>query len=181
MKSTIIAALSNKVVATTLITAVVAAGGVGTYVLVHDEAPQKPETPAPAVVSGPSKEQEKQEAEDHKNEVVKQQQEQQTSHNTDSATKKTVTPLIVNASSSGVSGYVQGVVEDGGSCTWTFTKGGLKFTKSSAGLANVSNSTCPYTSLSSGDFSESGTWKVTLSYSSANASGVSAEGTVTVP
>lgn len=177
MKSTIFAALSNKAVIATLVTATVAAGGVGTYALVHNGAPQNPETPTPAVVDGPSKDQERQEAEAHKDEVVKEQQEsKKTTTTTD---KKTVTPVIVNASSSGVSGYSPGVVEDGGTCTWTFIKGSLKVTKTVIGVANVSNSTCPYLSLSKSDLPEPGDWKVTLAYSSSTASGTSAEGTVT--
>lgn len=92
-----------------------------------------------------------------------------------SNTKKVVTPVITSASKSGATvaifSYVSGVIEDGGTCTFTFS-GSTTITYTSQGVANASNTDCRL-SKSDSRFS-SGSWKVTLSYSSTKASGKSA-------
>ncbi len=85
----------------------------------------------------------------------------------------TVTPVITSVSDSGLRGFVSGVVEDGGTCTATFTKGSFVFTKTSEGFADASNTVCKFIAVQRSDFATSGTWSATLSYSSETASGTS--------
>ena len=78
-----------------------------------------------------------------------------------------------------VNGYVDGVVEDGGTCTLTLTKNGVTKTASRPAQPNATNTTCgendiPVSSLSPG------TWQATLSYSSDTANGASTQQPVEV-
>lgn len=138
---------------------------------VLDDKPTKETTTTPSGALMPATEAEKQESEARKDQIV---EEQKSQSSTQSGTK-TVTVVITDASSSGVRGYVQGVFEDGGTCTATATQGSQTLTKSSTGFENVS-----YTQCSPINWSLSGgTWTVNLSYKSAAASG-SASRTVEV-
>lgn len=92
------------------------------------------------------------------------------------ASKQSVTVLITTwAQKHGdmaINGYVDGVVENTGTCTLTLQKDGVTKIASRPGHANATNTTCgendiPVTSLSAG------TWQATLSYSSLTASGTS--------
>lgn len=88
------------------------------------------------------------------------------------STKTTVTPVIVNASKSSVSAFINGVFEDGGTCTASFSNGSSTLTKNVEGFKNVSNTQCAPFDLES-NFLGTGSWTVTVSYVSANASGTS--------
>jgi hypothetical protein len=71
-----------------------------------------------------------------------------------------------------VNGYVDNVVEDGGTCTLTLSKDNITKSASRPAQPNATNTTCgendiPLTSLSPG------TWQATLSYSSDLSNGVS--------
>jgi cytoskeletal protein RodZ len=98
-----------------------------------------------------------------------------TSGNT--TTKKTVTPTITFAGvydqAVQVGSYVGGVVEDGGTCTATFTMGSLSVTKTVRGVANSSSVSCPTFNAQPNEFSQKGTWSVVVSYSSATSTGTS--------
>jgi uncharacterized iron-regulated membrane protein len=107
---------------------------------------------------------EKQAAADHKDQIVQQQQNQSSPA---ASGTKSVTLVITEASSTGIKGYVQGVFEDGGTCTATATQGSQTVTKTSAGFANVSYTQCAPINWTLG----SGTWTVSLSYKSVSASG----------
>lgn len=86
------------------------------------------------------------------------------------STKKSVTPVITYASNnsgdSRVFGYVGGVVENTGTCTFTFTGNGT-IIKKSIGVEDVSKTNCSTTPPSGKG------WSVTLSYNSNSASGAS--------
>jgi hypothetical protein len=71
-----------------------------------------------------------------------------------------------------VGGYVAGVVEDGGTCTLTLTKAGVKATAVKSAAADATTTTCgrlriPGTQLSAG------TWQAVLSYRSSGHTGSS--------
>jgi hypothetical protein len=79
-----------------------------------------------------------------------------------------------------VNGYVDGIVEDDGTCTLTLTKGSSTATASGAGTGNVTNTSCgqlvvPRSRLSSG------TWTAVVTYSSAKSHGSSEPARVVVP
>ena len=81
--------------------------------------------------------------------------------------KKQVTPQIISASLSEVRAYVEGVFEDGGTCTATATSGTQTKTATSKGFKNVSYTQCEPIGWSL----LSGSWSVVVSYSSSNAQG----------
>lgn len=72
-----------------------------------------------------------------------------------------------------VDAFVQGVLEDGGTCTMTATKGSQKVTAQSTGRANVSQTRCENIIVERAKFPSGGTWSVVVSYESATASGSS--------
>ncbi len=137
-----------------------------------------PDRPQP--ISGeanldPPTEQEKQEAEAHKDELVQQQNE---ANQTPSNQKKQVTVTITNATKSMTNVYVSGVVEDGGECSAVYKKGFTTVTATSAGFSNATTTNCePLTPNLPSD----GDWSVTVSYNSARASGSSAAVTFKTP
>lgn len=90
------------------------------------------------------------------------------------SSKKSVKPIITSVNDpSSVTGYVPGIFEEGGTCTAVFTKGGTTKTRTSTGFENSSYTQCAPISIPSG-FLSSGTWTLTLKYSSSEAAGSSA-------
>lgn len=114
----------------------------------------------------PATPQERQETQDYKKSLT---QNQGGSSATTSEGKKVVYPVITGASHEEVNAYVSGIVEDGGTCTATATKGSQTITGTSTGFANVSYTSCPPISLSL----PAGKWSVVLNYSSATSEGKS--------
>jgi hypothetical protein len=68
-------------------------------------------------------------------------------------------------------GFVAGVLEDGGTCTLTLTKGSENVTSTSTAAADASTTSCGLLETSGGI--AAGTWHAVLSYSSADAHGTS--------
>lgn len=66
-----------------------------------------------------------------------------------------------------VAGFVQGVIQSGGVCTFTLSprNGGAAVTVTSTGSANVTTTTCGTQQIAIGRFT-SGAWTATLSYQS---------------
>ncbi len=119
----------------------------------------------------PATAEEKQEAADNKDRIIQQQQQAQQQTNNPSTGKKTVT-VIVTGTTGTVNAYVQGVIEDGGTCTATFTQGSQVVTATSTGFANVSVTNCP--PITPPAATTSGSWNVVVSYSSTTSTGASA-------
>jgi hypothetical protein len=68
-------------------------------------------------------------------------------------------------------GFVAGVIEEGGTCTLTLTRGDDEVTASSTAAADATTTTCGLIETSAGI--GAGTWEAVLAYSSADAHGVS--------
>ncbi|MES1986673.1 MAG: hypothetical protein V4440_01340 [Pseudomonadota bacterium] len=84
--------------------------------------------------------------------------------------KKLVSVVITDASTANLTAYANGVLEDGGICTATFTQGTTIVTRTSSGFSNVSYTQCaPITP----NLPTSGNWSVVVSYSSNTAEGTS--------
>lgn len=94
--------------------------------------------------------------------------------------KKQVNVVVTDYSPSVVGSFVEGVVEDGGSCTATFKQGTLSFTKTVSAIANVSTSQCERIILNSSEFPAKGAWSTSITYSSPSANGVSQSVTINV-
>ena len=78
-----------------------------------------------------------------------------------------------------VTGFVSGVIEDGGTCRLTAERGGRTATAEKPGLADATTTSCGTLQIRGADLSP-GTWDVVLSYESARASGESAAASVAV-
>ena len=117
----------------------------------------------------PPTEAEKQETEQHKQEISSQTP-AKLSTGTDG--RKQVTPVISSADKATVSAYVTGIFEEGGTCTATLTSGSKTITKTSTGFQNASYTQCAPIDLSGSNLG-SDTWSVTVSYSSTTAAGKS--------
>lgn len=101
------------------------------------------------------------------------------SSTTPAGTKKKVSPIITSADKQSVYAYVPGIVEDGGTCTATYSHGQDKVTASSQAFSNVSYTSCKRIALD-GPLNISGTWSVVVSYSSSTSEGNSQGQTVEV-
>jgi hypothetical protein len=92
--------------------------------------------------------------------------------------KKSVQPTISyakqNGSSIEIDAFVNGVAEDGGSCTLTAKLGTSTVTKQANGILNASNTSCPAFTIARSEFSTAGSWSVTVTYKSSTAEGTSA-------
>lgn len=92
-------------------------------------------------------------------------------------TKKAVKPVITYSGQYGpaveVGGYINGVFEDGGTCTATFTRGGASFSKSVQAVKNTNSVDCPVMMAQNSEFAQKGTWSVAVIYNSVSASGAS--------
>lgn len=77
-------------------------------------------------------------------------------------------------------GIVMGIVESGGTCTLTLTRGSTAVDVSAEAVDNVTSTSCPALTVA-GDRLESGTWQATLSYTSESFRGVGDAVEVEVP
>jgi cytoskeletal protein RodZ len=139
----------------------VAYGGFSVYRHYHPTSLTTPD--GQKVKLKPATKEEKQQAEDHKTDIV----EQEAARNAAAASQKATASSVVitTASSTGVRAYVTGVFEENGTCTATATQNGQTVTKTSTGFQNVS-----YTQCAPIDWNAPlgpGTWTINLTYSSA--------------
>ena len=79
-----------------------------------------------------------------------------------------------------VRGYLQGVVEDDGTCTLTLTRDGRSVTAERAGTSNVTQTSCGAVSVPRSQLA-TGTWTAVLSYRSSTSNGSSEPVEVDVP
>ena len=114
----------------------------------------------------PATTEEKQEAENRKDQIA---QEQNNQSSSSTSGIKNVTVVITEANSTSVKGYIQGVFEDGGTCTATATKNSQTITKTSSGSDNVSYTQCTPINWSSP--LSTGSWTINLAYKSAAVQG----------
>ena len=76
--------------------------------------------------------------------------------------------------------FVQGVVETGGTCVVTMSKGSQQATGRAAALPNAKNTSCGDLRVA-GSAVSTGSWTATVTYASPTSSGASAPTTVEVP
>ena len=72
-----------------------------------------------------------------------------------------------------VRAFTPGIIEGGGTCTAIFTMNNRQITVSSQAFIDSSSSQCSPIYVNTSDFPEKGTWRLTVTYSSQNATGVS--------
>ncbi|MEX2006644.1 MAG: hypothetical protein WD877_00485 [Candidatus Saccharimonadales bacterium] len=123
--------------------------------------------PEPYINLDPPTAEQKQATEEFKKSLA---EDQPRTPRTTSSGKTQVTPIITSVSGGEVRSYVQGVIEDGGTCTAIATKSGASLVSSSSiGFADATYTGCPPIKL---DLSGNG-WSVTVSYSSPTSEGKS--------
>lgn len=153
-----------------LLVVVLLAGGAIAYYQSSDKPAAVPRDDSNIDFS-PATESEKQDSEERKEDTAK--KEENTPTPTPSA--NSVTPIIVDASQYAnmieVRSYVPDVYEDGGTCTFVFSKGSLQFTKESAAAKGATTTTCTNISVGRDEFSAAGQWSVITTYSSPTAQG----------
>ncbi len=70
-------------------------------------------------------------------------------------------------------GFVQGIYESGGNCTYTLTKNSWRITRESSGYKDATTTNCPPVTIPLDEFPEKGEWILVISYSSPTATGSS--------
>ena len=150
---------------------VVLAVGVGVIIWQNSKAEPSQITATPAeetINYSPPTEQDKQSVEDNKQRIVDEQN-QQTPPTTPDGLKQ-VSVTVASADKQSVFASVSGVVEDGGTCTATFTNGSTTLSSTSESVANVSYTQCGRIQP---PVLDGGNWSVTVSYLSTTAKGSS--------
>ena len=98
-------------------------------------------------------------------------------NNDNDAGLREVNILVTNASSQeervSASGFVTNVAEEGGTCTYVFTRNGKEVRKDSSTLPNPTSTTCKTVDFPSTELGEAGEWEVYIRYTSTYSTGVS--------
>lgn len=161
----------RKKVLLVLILVLLVIAGITTYALTKDDSPMANDTTASTskqksdssyVNLDPPSEEERNATRD----------ERTTASSSGNASKKSVTPVITSADKNEARAFIPGIIEDGGTCTATYTHEADKITATSKGVADVSHTTCPPMTLP-GPINIQGEWTVVVSYNSSTASGKS--------
>lgn len=146
-----------------IIAAVVLIAGAGAFALYRHNNPTSVTTPdGEKVKLTKATDEEKKQSEDNKSEIVKREEAIKQAGASSSGTPSSV--VITEASNAGVRAYVNGVFEEGGTCTAT-AQGPGSASGSSVGFQNVSYTQCPFIEWNSP--LSPGTWNITVSYKSA--------------
>lgn len=142
------------------------------------------DSPAPpgTIKYEPATEQEKQETERHKDQLVENQKKaEQENAGRPADGKKAVTPVITLAQYGGgnatIQAYVPNIYEEGGSCTATLKNGGKTVTKQSSAFPNATTTDCQHLTIPRADFPMAGKWTVSITYTSAISEGTSNQNT----
>jgi hypothetical protein len=125
----------------------------------------------------PATDEERKETEEFKKNLEKQ---SESGNVSTSQANVTITYASFDGSAVSGAGIVSGVFEDGGACTLTLTRAGVKVSGTSTGIADVNKTTCPEISIDRSKLS-SGEWTAVLSYNSPKLNGVSQPRSVVVP
>lgn len=125
----------------------------------------------------PPSEAEIEETEQHKQNLAQKDSEAETNPTNDNT--QDITPffgfLLQNDNKNvEANGYLSGVIEDGGACTLTLQKDGVKVSETRKAKADAQSTICGLITISREKLS-SGEWKATLSYSSSEYQGSSEE------
>jgi hypothetical protein len=168
--------MRNKLIITLAVIAILT--GVGAFVLYQQNNSSTPNKGSSVKYSPPT-EAEKQEAVSHKDSIPTANSQNNNPSTSSASSKRAVTVEITTfrqtSSDFTVNGFVNGVVENGGTCTLTMVSSGdasQKVTESRQGEANATNTTCGEISVPLRKL-HAGKWNTTLSYSSATATGIS--------
>lgn len=154
----------------------------------HTTAPVPQWQPTTKVDLSPATPEEVQDSNQHKEDTVKGGSDTSTptsptAQNT-APSKKSVSIIVVSANQAGaqieVRSYVSGVIEEGGTCTATFTKGQLKLSRQSSGAQDATTTVCGRITVPTAEFPEKGSWNMKVEYASPTAAGESSNTNIEV-
>lgn len=138
-------------------------------------APSTPSVTTDGINYAPPTAEDKKNVEQNKENIVANEQNRESGSSNSS--RKNVKPTITYADQYGqsveVGAFVSGIFEDGGTCKAIFTHDGSSFSKNVQAVKNANSVNCPVMSAGVSEFSQKGTWSVTVSYDSPTASGAS--------
>lgn len=104
----------------------------------------------------------------------------------EAGTTRLVTPVVVHAGIDAPSGtvrvdaFIPGLLEDGGTCTATLTRGAVQVSATASAAADATATWCTTVGLRLSDL-ETGTWEAVVEYTSSSSAGTSPPVTVEVP
>lgn len=175
---------SPRLITTVLLVLVLA---IGLYLLLPDsegEGKKRDGAGQGTINLDPPSKTDKNRVEDNKQRIVDQENGQPPRESSSANGKREVSPVITYAGQYGskveVGGYINGVFENGGICTVTFTKNGAVITKTSQGVGDVRTTSCPTLTAEASELSPKGAWEAVLSYDSPTAFGKSVSRTIEV-
>ena len=103
----------------------------------------------------------------------------QQSSSTPTNTSMSVTPIITSSTHTtttvGVFAFVQGVIENGGTCTLTLTNGSQTFTSSVAASAQGTSTNCGNITIDKSPLTTGETYSAVVTYKSSTSSGASTQ------
>jgi hypothetical protein len=172
----------NKKLVLLALAVLLAIGGAIAYKQTKDQpANQTPETtPSGNANLSPPTPQEQQETNQHKQGLA----DQPPPATTPTGGPKKVTPVITGSQQEGaqyiIGAYVSGIYESGGVCTLTATQGSLTVTKQTDAEKDATTTRCNNFVFNRSDFPSSGTWTLTVKYTSGAASGTSQPATLEI-
>lgn len=155
----------------------------GIYWISHDGKPEVTkvgnDSTGEKIDYSPPTEEDKQESDNAKQRIIDQQNQ---NPQTTSSGKQKVSPIITSVTVSNgnvdARGFVSGIIEEGGTCTFTFTKGLSSISKTSQGIADASVTRCAPLAFTDSSIKSGSGWSVTLKYNSVKAEGVSVAKTI---
>lgn len=166
-------------IAVGIVTIVVAGGSVFAWKALQDETVVLPENPTGEINYNPPTQTELKETEQHKDDLVKRSQNTENSSQNSGSVKKNVNPVITSASVEGdsvvIASFVEGIFEEGGTCTVRLTQGTNVASKQVEAIPNVSTTSCKRVTFSRSELSGSGTWTATVTYESSSSKGISSQ------
>jgi hypothetical protein len=170
------AKLNKRVIVLAVVAVLLVGGGVLTWHIRRSTPAQNQtstDTPMPddePIDFGPPSEEEKKTGDTQKDSNVNQQQQE----NQQPSGNKTVIPAITDVGHYDqqieARAFVPGIFEEG-TCTFTFTQGSAKVSKTSPGTKDATTTTCKPLFVPRGEFPSSGQWSLVVSYASATAKG----------
>ena len=157
-----------------IIAVLLLAGGASAWQYKKSRASQASKPPAFAPISAEQQAANSQTADQRKEKIIESQKQQ---NSTPPAGSRTVTPVITYAGQSNgqveVVAFVPNLLEDGGTCTVTITRGSQTVTRQVSATRNARTTDCRAFAIPESEFKEKGSWDVRVSYASLSASGTS--------
>lgn len=128
-------------------------------------------TPEETIHYSPATDSEKKAANNHKQEIVDKETETSNQANNGQVSSLVITDASQYNDAVEVRAYSPSIYEDGGTCTYTFTKNEHTITKTTAAHKDAKTTYCTTLSVPRSEFADSGVWNLEISLVSASGKG----------